>query len=312
MPDHYRTQAQDVVYVLCRVKRDSFPLVTLFQNGRRAQYLAASAPSQKILMRLVMHCSAISRKAFGGMASTSTLPPMKFLERESVYIVGSRSGGWIMNGSDMSHLNYQKSADKVLSTKLFDTEASPSHKGFASDGSYIGDQEDWNGIEEVYKDRIARTGRSDVLGRVSDEVRARLDKIDADFTAKYGKRRIGEAAGEPADAAPAATENEGLKTHPKEVEPSPLLRSSGDATQSESPTSEKYPPLHPQSFSSHAWHGDQPRRPYASHQINSSPHVFLALLRSRSVQLLMRSAMPPFFYSLYNLSVFSIFCINFC
>ncbi len=65
-----------------------------------------------------------------------------------VYIIGSRSGGWIMNDGALEHLNYQKGADKILSTKLFDTEATPSHKGFASDGSYIGDQEDWNDIEK--------------------------------------------------------------------------------------------------------------------------------------------------------------------
>jgi hypothetical protein len=37
MNDDYQTKAQDVVCLLCSVKRDSFPLVTLFQNGVRAQ-----------------------------------------------------------------------------------------------------------------------------------------------------------------------------------------------------------------------------------------------------------------------------------
>jgi hypothetical protein len=95
--------------------------------------------------------------------------------------------------------------------------ARPSHKGFASDGNYIGDQDNWEGINEAYQTAIAGAGRSDVLRRATDEISARIDKIDADFAARYGTR-----SGTPdAVSAAAATENEG--THPEEVEPSPLL-----------------------------------------------------------------------------------------
>jgi hypothetical protein len=48
MNDDYQTKAQDVVRLLCKVKRASFPLVTLFQNGVRAQDVVACAPSQRL------------------------------------------------------------------------------------------------------------------------------------------------------------------------------------------------------------------------------------------------------------------------
>jgi hypothetical protein len=45
--DDYQTKAQDVVRLLCKVKRASFPLVTLFQNGVRAQDVVAGGRMNK-------------------------------------------------------------------------------------------------------------------------------------------------------------------------------------------------------------------------------------------------------------------------